>query len=252
MKRYKAYIFDLDGTIYFGDEPAEGARELLSSIAEGGGEIYYMTNNSRKTRKQISGKLQSMGIPAVPEQVYASGTVAVDFLAKNGYRNVYALGAEEIREELIAAGVPVTDREDLAETLLIGLDFKVDYEMLTKAVRAAMRVRCFIACNLDRTFPGQDKELFPGCAAIVAAVEACSGRKADFIIGKPSTMMLEELVSEHGLAAEEILVVGDNYDTDIAMAEAYGCDSVLVHGGEYVGIPCFRTLRELQEYLERD
>ncbi len=62
----------------------------------------------------------------------------------------------------------------------------------------------------------------PGCGGMVSSVEWCSGRMVDLTIGKPNTFMLKEVSEQLGLAPEEILVVGDNYNTDIVMAGKFG------------------------------
>jgi ribonucleotide monophosphatase NagD (HAD superfamily) len=86
----------------------------------------------------------------------------------------------------------------------------------------------FIICNRDRTYPVEDNLLMPGCGPIVAALEYATERTADVIIGKPNTYMLELLCRDWKLGNQEILVVGDTYESDIAMANNFGSRSVLI------------------------
>lgn len=117
--------------------------------------------------------------------------------------------------------------------MLIGLDPEFDYEKLSVAANVALGAGKVIACNKERSYPGEDQQLMPGCGGMVASVEWCSGRMVDLTIGKPSTFMLKEVSEQLGLAPAEILVVGDTYDTDILMANKFGSPSVIVSSHVY-------------------
>ena len=67
----------------------------------------------------------------------------------------------------------------------------------------------------------------PGAAATVGALRFSTGKKPE-VIGKPETYMLEMILRENRLKKEEVLLVGDRLDMDIAMANRAGIKSVLV------------------------
>ena len=244
-KEIKAVIFDLDGTIYFGGDLAEGALELLEYLGGRNMEAYYLTNNSTKNRAQIHKKLEDMGISCPLERVYSSVHIAARYLVENKMDDIYVVGSQSLKDELVKAGLRVTEEESEAAILLIGLDTKIDYEEITRAGWAALNCGKIVVCNLDQNFPGDQKKLYPGCGAIVAAIMTTTGREPDVIIGKPSTLMVEYLAAEHDLDREEILMVGDGYGTDIAMAKAYGCRSVYVGEESHPDTLCVRELKEI-------
>ncbi|NIQ56034.1 MAG: HAD hydrolase-like protein, partial [Gemmatimonadetes bacterium] len=93
-----------------------------------------------------------------------------------------------------------------------------------RAVRAGAR---FVATNHDATYPTPDG-LLPGAGSIVAAVEVASEREAE-VAGKPHPPM-RRLVRER-CGGEEIWVVGDRIDTDLAMAFEEGWGTALVLTG---------------------
>ena len=70
--------------------------------------------------------------------------------------------------------------------------------------------------------------MLPGCGAMTAPIEWCSGREFDVIIGKPSILMVKIVSDELGIGAREILVVGDTYESDVLMARRASCRSVLI------------------------
>jgi len=63
--------------------------------------------------------------------------------------------------------------------------------------------------------------------AVVGAIVGATHHEPDFIVGKPNTYMLELVCKEHGLSAKDICVVGDVPESDIKMADNFGCQSIL-------------------------
>ena len=57
MKRYEAYIFDLDGTIYLGEELLPGARETVAALRSEGRRVAFLSNNPTRTRAQYAARL---------------------------------------------------------------------------------------------------------------------------------------------------------------------------------------------------
>jgi NagD protein len=67
---------------------------------------------------------------------------------------------------------------------------------------------------------------------MLAAVEACTGARAEAIVGKPSVHMATALLERIRLPPERVLLVGDRLGTDIAMATNAGMASALVLSGD--------------------
>lgn len=228
LENIKAVVFDLDGTIYYGDKVIEGAIETINCIRNLGKKIFYLTNNSTKTRKQIYEKLMKMGIVCEIEQVFTSGYVAAIYAENEKLENIFVLGSENLKQEFKEKGINVIEDENKAENLLIGYDTNLDYEKITKALNVALKGNTIIACNKERHFPGKDARRIPGCGAMVGVIELCANKKVDFVIGKPNTLMLDRLAHMNNLSNNEILMVGDTYESDIIMADDYGCKSILI------------------------
>jgi 4-nitrophenyl phosphatase len=109
------------------------------------------------------------------------------------------------------------------------MDRKLSYDKLRKAT-AFIRSGCpFIATNPDRTFPTPEG-LVPGAGAIVAAIEAAS-YVTPYVAGKPAPEMYRIALERLQLTPEEVLVVGDRPETDIAGAQSLGCRTALVLSG---------------------
>ena len=228
----KAVMFDLDGTIYYGSRIIEGANEAIRHCRACGKRVFFLTNNSTKTRAQVHGKLAKMGIACTVDEVLTSGHVAALYARREHLENVYICGSHNLESEFAQVGIAAVDAEH-AENLLVGYDPDFDYAKMTEAVRVALRAKRIIACNKEKVFQGEGAQWFPGCGGMVAPIEWCSGRTSNYVIGKPNTLMLESTCDELGLAPAEVLVVGDTYESDILMANRFGCPSVLIGTREY-------------------
>jgi 4-nitrophenyl phosphatase len=128
---------------------------------------------------------------------------------------VMVLGSEGIHAALADAGIAETADPSEATALLVGLDWNLSYERLTRAADAVRMGARFIATNTDPTFPIADG-LLPGGGACVAAVQATTGTQPE-IAGKPHPPM-RELLRAKGIG--EAWVIGDRIDTDIALARS--------------------------------
>ncbi len=227
-----AVLFDLDGTVYYGSSIIDGANDTIEFFRRAGKAVYFTTNNSTKTRRQIFDRLTGMGVNCRYEEVLTSGYLAASYAKKRGMNNIFIFGSEDLKEEFRGMGIPVNESED-AENLLIGYNPKMTYEQLTAAVNVALHAKIIIACNRERVFPGENRRLLPGCGAMTAPIEWCANRECDLIIGKPNTFLADYLVDTYGYEYRDLLVIGDTYESDVAMANVAGCPSVLISKKSY-------------------
>lgn len=217
-------IFDLDGTLYCGDKPVKNAAYTINQLRKIGIQVLFLTNNSVKTREEIKDKLQSMNIPCSVDEIFTSGYMAVLYAQNKKLTDIYICGSDGLKEEFKNAGFTNINSKD-AKNLVIGYDPNFSYKELTTAFSIALHAKHIIACNKERFFPGENNKLFPGCAAMVAPIEFCSNRTADVVVGKPSPQMLKLVCHKFNLQPNQLLMVGDTYESDILMAQNFGCYS---------------------------
>jgi 4-nitrophenyl phosphatase len=226
--RFHCVAFDLDGTLYFGDTVADGAARLIGMLRESGVDVVFFTNNSMKTRASIVEKLVRLGLPATRANTYTSGSAAAGYLLGRGIGRVAIIGSDGLASELESGGVAISRDGADAQALVVGLVPGFDFSCRPGILDRLPNDVPLIAANMDMTYPVEGGRLLPGCGAIVSAVEAWLGRSAEEVVGKPGTFMLDLLCREHGVTRADVLVVGDSLDSDIAMARAAGCRSVLI------------------------
>ncbi|MGH2445364.1 MAG: HAD-IIA family hydrolase [Candidatus Limnocylindria bacterium] len=243
-ERVRLVIFDLDGVIYRGAQPVEGAAQLVSWLHSVGVAVRFATNNSMVARAGYVDRLREMGIAASVDEIVTSTSATVEHLRRHAprIRSVLGIGADGMRQELAEAGLDVVmadeavppgyDGEPLDrhyDAVLVGLDPHFDYARLAGAQRAVADGAVLIATNADARYPTPSGFL-PGAGSIVAALAAATATTPD-VIGKPSPAMFTAIVEASGVSPAVAVVVGDNPDADVAGAHRAGIASILVLTG---------------------
>jgi NagD protein len=232
VPRFDAYIFDLDGTLYVDERPIPGAPEAVAELRAGGAKVAFVTNNPLSTAATYAQRLTAIGIPAATDEVTTSVDALIDYLdAHHPRRPVLAVAEKVVLESLRSAGYLVTGEPTQADVVVVSFDRGFDYAKLHAAYRAVReRGAVIVATNPDPYCPTADGGL-PDCAAMLAAIEACTGARAEAIVGKPNRQMVETVLRRVAIEPSRTAVVGDRLMTDIAMAQAAGAAGVLVLSG---------------------
>ncbi len=237
----KTVILDLDGTIYLGRSPINGANEKIEEFRDAGIRTLFLTNSGTKTRQSISRKLGRMGFRIEADDIYTGSYSLAQYAKENRIRSAYVIGEEGLCDDLRAAGVDVVDED--AEMVAASLDRKFSYEKLAKAQKMIFSGAKLIATNHDSTFPVENG-LMPGAGSIVSAIESCTNVKA-ISLGKPNPYAFELMRREKGIEMESTAIIGDRVDTDIMFAKNCGIKSVLV----LTGISKKEDAKNLPDYI---
>lgn len=254
VKRYNAYLIDLDGTMYRGDERIEAAAEFVEQLYQRDIPYLFLTNNSAKTKEQISGKLTGMGIRSTPDHVFTSGMATANYIKqqKAGAR-CYVIGEEGLVNAIQKEQLQVT--EEAVDFVVVGIDRKITYEKLAIATLAVRNGASFLSTNSDIAIPAE-RGLVPGNGAITSVITVSTGQEPIFI-GKPERIITEQALKVLGTAKEETLMVGDNYHTDILAGIHAGIDTLMVFTGvtPYTDYPNLETkptyhVRNLAEWFD--
>lgn len=229
QKKYKGYIIDLDGTIYKGKEPIVAGKHFVEALQEREIPFLFVTNNTTKTPETVAGRLKNEFDIRVPAStVYTASLATVDYMKEDGKGNrVYVIGEGGLETAIQDAGF-ITD-EKRPDYVVVGLDSFATYEKFVTATLAIQRGAVFIGTNPDKNIP-TERGLLPGAGALIALLEKSTQTEA-VIIGKPKAVIMDKAVEILQLSKEEVLMVGDNYDTDITAGIANGIDSLLVTTG---------------------
>ena len=229
---YPGYVFDLDGTVYLGESLLPHAAETIRELRRRGSHIVYVTNKPLETADDYAQKLTRLGVPTARSDVVTSVDALVDYLDReHPQATVLAVAERSATDELSAAGFTVTTQPLEAQVVVVSFDRTFNYEKLNAAFQAVRYGgAAIVATNPDPYCPTPEGGI-PDCAAMLAAIEACSGARAEAVVGKPSIHMARALLGRLGMPAKGVAVIGDRLLTDIAMARSMGMTGVLVLTG---------------------
>jgi 4-nitrophenyl phosphatase len=220
-------VCDLDGVVYLSETPIPGAGAALTEIDRRGYRLVFATNAAIRTPEQVAAHITTAsGYPARPGQVVTSATAVAEILGA-GDEPVLVVGESGLAATIEGAGFALTEDPEAARTVVVGLDRRLTYDRLRLATRALLRGARFVASNEDPTYP-TESGLWPGAGAIVAALEAATGRAAE-VVGKPHGPMRAAI--RRALGSGPTWGVGDRAETDLAMARQEGWVAVLVLSG---------------------
>jgi ribonucleotide monophosphatase NagD (HAD superfamily) len=218
---FRGYALDLDGTVYLGGALLPGAAETIAGLRRQGARLVFLTNNPLHSPDSYSRRLAGLGIPAEPRDVVTPLGVLTAYLTERHPGLAVLTVAEPLVDQTLAA----------AGVVVVSFDRTFSYAKLLSAYRAVRHFGArIVATNPDPFCPTPDGGL-PDCAAMLAAVEACTGARAEAVLGKPSEHMAAELLRRLAVPAREAAVVGDRLSTDVALARSLGMTSVLVLSG---------------------
>lgn len=222
------YLIDMDGVIYRGSQLIPGAADFIQELRASRIPFLFLTNNSQRTRRDVSTKLQRLGIEVEEEHVFTCAMATARFLAQQKPDGTaFVIGEGGLLTALHSNGYAIVDRDP--DYVVIGEGRTLNFEMAEAALAMVLGGAKLVATNLDPNCPTHDGTR-PGCGAIVAMLEAAAGVKA-FSVGKPSPVMLRAARKELGLTSEQTIVIGDTMETDILGGVQLGYKTILVLSG---------------------
>ena len=228
---YDAYVFDLDGTVFLGEALLPTAGETISTLRSQGRRTVFLSNNPTRTRQEYVAKLTRLGLPVTEEDIVHSSQVMVNFLRRRlPDARLFVVGEEPLKAELRAAGFELTEEPQKVDAVIASFDRTFVYRKLQIAFDAIRGGARFFATNADRfcPVPGGGE---PDAAAMIAAIEACTAKEVEAVVGKPSGYTIEAITDRLGLPADKCIITGDRLETDVAMGLNAGMDAALVLTG---------------------
>ncbi|MDT2604765.1 TIGR01457 family HAD-type hydrolase [Enterococcus dongliensis] len=226
---YKGYLIDLDGTIYRGSEPIPAGRRFVEQLQARQIPFLFLTNNTTKTPGTVADRLANeFSIHVSPETIYTATLATIDYMddADKG-KKVFVIGEPGLIDPILAAGYVWEEKNP--DYVVIGLDTNVTYEKFVTATLAIQKGATFIGTNSDKNIP-TERGLLPGAGSVIALIEASTQQTAIYI-GKPEAIIMDKAVKVLGMEKSDVLMVGDNYTTDILAGINNEIDSLLVLSG---------------------
>ena len=236
LSKIRHLALDMDGTIYLGSRLFPFTVDFLNSTEAAGVGHSFLTNNPTRSVADYIHKLEGMGIPATEDNMYTTSLAAIDYIKKTHpkAKRLFMLGTPSMVSQFEKAGFQQCedDPDDVPDVLVVAFDTTLTYSRLCRAAWWAQQGIPYIATNPDRVCPTEMQTVLVDCGSLQRCIEEATGRRPDVVLGKPDPTMLQWIMEKHGLAPEEVGMVGDRVYTDIAMAAHAGAAGILVLSGE--------------------
>ncbi|XP_049852187.1 uncharacterized protein LOC126329924 [Schistocerca gregaria] len=244
-------LLDCDGVIWNENEIISGTPDTINWLKSLNKRIFYISNNSTKSRDEYRKKLKDFNITCEKEDVWCSSFVSASYLKSIDFKKkVYLIGMSGIAAELEEANIPYRGFEEHNVELssfteaskyeideeigavIVGMDLHIRYAKVAFAqLHLRDRNEClFIATNDDHVIPVDGGRLLPGSGSIARMIECCSDR-IPFVLGKPNTWLLQQMIKMYKLDRGRMLMVGDNLKTDILFGNNESVRTLLVETG---------------------
>ncbi len=271
LSKKKAFVCDLDGTLFMGANPIEPAVEFVIRTSNSGRfSFFFLTNNTSKNPAEYLKKISGANIPVTENQILTPLITLENYIRQKRYKSVYLVSTEAVKDHvaqrLADAGVQLEYNPEENELIALAYDKELTYEKLQR-ITALWNMRNggnkatglktvdappidFVATHPDNCCPSEEGPI-PDVGGFLKLLETTNGMTPSHVFGKPSPTLLEPVLER--FAKEEITVVGDRLYTDKAIADNAGVDFICVLSGEttrddlekYQGTPPALTLNNL-------
>lgn len=233
FSKYNLFLFDMDGTLYLGDQLYDFTKELLAKIREKGKRYLFMTNNSSKSVADYVKKLAKLGIEAT-EDDFITSSQATAYYLKLHHKDarLYVCGTNSLKEELRKNSFVITENLDEVDVIVMGFDTELTFKKLEDVSKLLLTRDDipYIATNPDYVCPTEYGSV-PDCGSVCDMIYNAT-KKRPLVIGKPEPLMPQLAMQQYGYRKEETVVIGDRIYTDIKSGLNAGVTGVLVMSGE--------------------
>ncbi len=218
----------MDGVIYHGNRILPGVKEFIEWLGRENKNFLFLTNSSQYSPRELQQKLARMGLDVDESHFYTSALATANFISSQAPKcSAYIIGEHGLLNALYDAGITFNDVDP--DYVIFGETMNYHYDAIVKAVQLVNRGAKLIGTNTDITAP-YESGVTPACRALIAPIEAATGKSAYFV-GKPNPLMMRTGLKMLGVHSAEAAIIGDRMDTDIIAGIESGLDTVLVLSG---------------------
>lgn len=223
----KGLLTDMDGVWFVEDRALPGAIDTLARLRARAIPIRFVTNTTTTTRAQMARKMLEMGFDVEESEFVTTPTAAAALMRQAGIERVKLVISPSIRNEF-----PGLTNNQPYQAIVIGdIGRAWNYDLMSELFRIVMDGAEIVALHKGRYWQVADG-LALDIGAFVAGLEYATGKTAA-VVGKPSPAMFYAAMTELGMEADDLVMIGDDIYNDIAGAQAAGLRGVLVKSGKY-------------------
>jgi HAD superfamily hydrolase (TIGR01458 family) len=230
----RGLLLDIDGVLVVSWEALPGAAEALAAVRDAGIGLRLLTNTTSRTRAEIAGLLRATGLDVDPAEILTATAATADHLARvHPGARCLLLNEGGIRDDLGDVTLVGDDAApgEVDVVVLGGAGPAFTYPALNRALACLLEGAALVAMHrnlLWRVRHGMALDT----GAFLLGLERAAGVTAT-VVGKPAPAMFEAGCAVLGLAPGDVVMVGDDLDTDVRAAQALGITGVQVRTGKF-------------------
>jgi HAD superfamily hydrolase (TIGR01450 family) len=245
IANYSVLLLDAYGVLVHSSGALPGATRWIDSLNHNKKPYYIVTNDASKLPATSSKLFQSFGLAIAPDRIITSGSLLVDYFAGNRLKGApcAVLGTEDSTRYVELAGGKVVTARDPFEVLVIGDESGYPFLETVDTVLSGLFKKFdsgadihLVLPNPDLIYPKGDQGFGIASGSIALILEAALQRRyparpeLKFArLGKPHAAIFREALERSG--TRDMVVIGDQLETDIRGAFEFGLDAVLVGSG---------------------
>ena len=245
IARYPVLLLDAYGVLVNSTGALPGAADLIDELNRIRKPYYLLTNDASKLPQTAATRFQNYGLAINPDCIITSGSLLKNYFLKHRLRNVrcVVLGPPDSKQYVADAGGKVVTPDSGFDAVVIGDEEGYPFvetmdTVLTELFRKVESREVFhlVLPNPDLIYPkaNQGVGITSGSIALIieAALRLRFPGRSDLSfdrLGKPHPEIFKEALKLSG--TENMVMIGDQLETDIKGANAFGLDSVLVSTG---------------------
>lgn len=234
MLGIRGLLVDLDGVLYVGDEVIAGAVETLERVKLAGYPIRGVTNTTTKSTRTLAHRLELLGLPLSADEIVNAPRAAVQYLRTLGDPTVRLVLSDDGMSEFDEFAVAESGSDARPDVIVVGdIGTAWDYRLLSELFEQLIAGATLVALHKGRYYQGPDG-LILDIGGFVAALEYAASVEA-VVIGKPSSRFFQLAVSDMGLEPNEVVMIGDDIESDVGGAQRAGLRGILVRTGKHRG-----------------
>ena len=256
FNKLKAILTDIDGTLYFKGTPIPGAIETLLKLRKLGLKFLFFTNTDSKSPKTVLKILQNYGFSINKDEIFTPIIALKEFLSKFPNKKSYFVTTAEVEKEF--QEIPKLIGTEIPDFVVIG-DFHDawDVNRLNIAFKYVLKGAKLLGTQGNRYYLDRNGEPVLDTGSFINML-AYATNVTPKIFGKPSKEYFLQALKKLNLSPDEVIVIGDDLESDIQGAINAGINAILVRTGKgqyfdptkvkiepYLIINSFRSLIEL-------
>ena len=226
FKKKKAF-FDLDGTVYLGNNILNGAVAFFKQLKENNVQYYFLSNNSSKVKTEYVKRINGMGIECEEENIILPTDALIQQLQNEKVSEIHLVGNSKLATFLNSLGIKTESKNPTY--VIVAFDTEVTYDKLQKASIFIQQGVPYMATNIDLVCP-TDKGYIPDTGALYQLLQTTTGTPPKKVFGKPLPSMVEQYINDVDI--KDVVIMGDRTYTDMQLAIAINCDFILTLSGE--------------------